>query len=116
MLSADGNFRRALDLVHDRRFPEAADSFQRALRAQAPGAYTIQLLLACQDSTLEKAFNRAPDRTLYFVSTTFRGQTCYRVFDGLYATEAEARADLERVPSAFREDGNRPVVVRVPGR
>jgi hypothetical protein len=116
MLSRDGNFREALNLVRKRRLRQAAESFQRALAAQPAGSHTIQLLLACQGSTVEKAFERTPDRTLYFVTTTFRGQTCYRLFDGLYASAAEARTHLSRVPAIFREDGNRPGIVRVPRR
>ena len=116
MLMTDGNFRRALELVPRRRFAEAAESFQRALQVQSSGTHTVQLLLACQDSTLEKAYERAPGRTLYFVQTTFRGQTCYRLFDGLYSSEAEARRNLENVPAVFFQDGNQPVVVRAPRR
>jgi hypothetical protein len=116
MLMTDGNFRRALELVPQRRFTEAAESFQRALQAQSSGTHTVQLLLACQDSTLGKAYERAPGRTLYFVQTTFRGETCYRLFDGLYSSEAEARRNLEDVPAVFFQDGNQPVVVRAPRR
>lgn len=116
MLSADANFRSAIDLIKDQRFPEAAELFGRALQEQSPGSYSIQVLLACQDSTLERAFERAPNRTLYFVSTTFRGQSCYRLLDGLYPSEMEARRELERLPAFFREDGNLPTVVRAPGR
>lgn len=116
MLSADANFRSAIELMRDGRFPEAAESFRRALDSQSPDSYTIQVLLACKPSTLERAFERAPDRTLYFVSTPFRGQTCYRLLDGLYAGEPEARRELERVPAFFREEGNRPAVVRAPRR
>ncbi|MEE9218147.1 MAG: DUF4388 domain-containing protein [Acidobacteriota bacterium] len=116
MLSGDGNFRKGLNLVRDGQLSKAAESFRRALAAQQAGTHVIQLLLACQDSTVEQAFNRAPDRTLYFVTTTFRGQTCYRLFDGLYSSEAEARRQLQHVPSIFRQDGNQPLVVRAPGR
>ena len=105
-----------MKLVAQRRIPEAADLFARALQEQAPDRYAIQLLLACQDSTLESAFERLPERVLYFVSTSYRGQTCYRLFDGIYPSEAEARADLERLPPLFREGGNRPAVVRLPRR
>ena len=116
MLSRDGNFRSAQNLVRKGRILEAAESFHRALSVQKAGTHAIQLLLACQGSTVEKAFARAPDRTLYFVTTTYRGQTCYRLFDGLYASAAEARRDLDKIPATFREDGNRPVIVRVPRR
>jgi hypothetical protein len=114
MLSSDANFRSALELVGERRFREAAQAFRRALENQAPGAYSIQILLACQDATLEKSFARAAGRTLYAVPTTFRGQTCYRLFEGLYASEAEARREIDSLPAIFFEDGNRPLVVRAP--
>lgn len=114
MLSADANFRSAIDLVKQRRIPEAADWFRRALARQEAGRYAVQVLLACQDSTLENSFERAPERTLYFVSTTYRGQTCYKLFDGIYSTEGEARSEIDRLPPLFREGGNRPAVVRLP--
>jgi hypothetical protein len=114
MLSSDANFRSALELAGERRFREAAESFRRALENQAAGAYSIQILLACQDATLEKSFARAAGRTLYVVPTTFRGQACYRLFEGLYGSDEEARRELERLPALFFEDGNRPIVVRAP--
>jgi septal ring-binding cell division protein DamX len=79
--------------------------------------YSIQLELACEDSTLEKAFAADPGRTHIWISPyAFRGRRCYRVLWGRYADVGAARTARSSVPAIFSRDGNRPTVVALGGK
>jgi septal ring-binding cell division protein DamX len=43
---------------------------------------------------------------------TYRGQQCYRVFWGRYATREAAEGAIGQIPAALR--GSKPVVVSIP--
>jgi septal ring-binding cell division protein DamX len=74
--------------------------------------YSIQLELACESSTLDKAFAADPDRRhLWIAPSSFRGRRCYRVLWGKFADLASARGAKGAVPALFARDGNRPTVV-----
>jgi hypothetical protein len=76
--------------------------------------YSIQLELACELPTLEKALNwDRPPGTIWLVTTSYRGRTCFRVLWGRYSSLGEARAGKTRLPEFFTVAGNRPIVVSV---
>ncbi|MGH6690956.1 MAG: hypothetical protein ACREF4_09795, partial [Gammaproteobacteria bacterium] len=83
--------------------------------AGLPGAYTIQLLMACQDETVKRAVDRANGSSqLFILPATHEGRTCYRVYWGRYQTQGRAQDALRRdLPSSFRLD--RPRVTRLAG-
>ena len=79
--------------------------------------YAVQLELACELETLEKAWKwDKPAGTMWLLTTSYRGQTCFRVLWGRYATLAQAKAAKERVPGFFTAPGSRPAVVSVAPR
>jgi hypothetical protein len=79
--------------------------------------YSVQLELACEDSTLEKAFAADPGRSHIWISPyAFRGRRCYRVLWGRYADLGAARTARGSVPAVFSKDGNRPTVVALGGK
>jgi septal ring-binding cell division protein DamX len=94
----------------------AAYEAQARQHAAAPpaGNYTVQFELVCQTSSLNTAVRAGGDR-IWFVPTTYRGQSCYRVFFGAYPTAEAAREGAGELPAGLR-GGAAPVVVRVPGR
>ena len=76
--------------------------------------YSVQLELACELPTLEKAWGSdKPRGTMWLLTTSYRGRTCFRVMWGRYGTLAEARAAKSRVPAFFTAPPNRPTVVSV---
>ena len=87
----------------------------RASLSKQPGVrYAIQLELACELPTLEKAWNwDRPTGTMWVLSTSHRGRTCFRVLWGRFRSLGEAKAAKARVPAFFTGGGNRPVVVSV---
>jgi len=79
--------------------------------------YAIQLELACETETLEKAFAwDRPAGTMWLLTTSHRGRTCFRVLWGHYATLAQAQAARAQIPGFFVVPGNRPVPVPVAPR
>ncbi len=92
---------------------EAAELWKREL-SKNRNRLTIQLEIACQDSTVREALNlfgrTAP---LYVVPLNFRGQPCYRVLYGIYDNEAQARAKLGDMPSEFLQQPSPPKVIPI---
>jgi septal ring-binding cell division protein DamX len=103
------------------RSPESIgpDSWAALARAgkktfEHPGAhrYAIQLELACEESTLRKAFAEDPGRRqIWLAPYSFRGRECYRVLWGKYRDLPSARAAKASLPEMFSRGGNRPAVV-----
>jgi septal ring-binding cell division protein DamX len=81
------------------------------MKAQPPGSYSIQILVACAPETVQKAVRSAPDDRLFVVPVRYQGRNCYRLGWGVYAGEAAARAALGSVPEYFRAGGARARVV-----
>jgi len=99
--------------------PAKNESWEALARAgrkafEHPGAhrYAIQLELACEGSTLEKAFAADPGRRqIWIAAYPFRGRSCYRVLWGKYRDLDSAKAAKSAVPEMFSHDGNHPAVV-----
>lgn len=94
----------------------AARSFRRET-ASASGEFTIQLLAACKEETVERAVRSAGGSPRIFVlPAKVSGQDCYRVLWGRYASSRMAEEALRSdVPRIFRQDRNKPRVTRLPG-
>ena len=90
---------------------ERFDAMARENAKNASGNYTVQFELVCQTSSVQKAM-AAGGASVWFVPTTYRNQSCYRVFWGRYDTREQAMAAVEKIPAALR--GSSPVVVSVP--
>lgn len=75
-----------------------------------PEAYTIQLELACQKETLDKAIELLPQKDIiFFIPTKFKGTTCFIICYGIYNTMDEAKVALETLDSEFFQD-NTPLI------
>jgi hypothetical protein len=91
-----------------------AERDKSSLAKRRNARYSVQLELACELPTLENALNwDRPPGTIWFVPSTYRGRTCFRVLWGRYGSLAEARAAKTRVPEFFTAPGNRPAVVSI---
>lgn len=91
-----------------------AERDRRALSKRRNVRYAVQLELACELPTLEKAWSfDKPAGTMWLLTTNYRGRTCFRVLWGRFAALAEAREVRPRVPDFFVAPGNRPTVVSV---
>lgn len=91
-----------------------AEQHRRSLSKQPGVRYSIQLELACELPTLEKAWTwDRPPGTMWVLATPHRGRTCFRVLWGRFRSLEEAKAAKARVPAFFTSAGNRPAVVSV---
>ena len=91
-----------------------AERDRRALSKRRNARYSVQLELACEIPTLEKAWNwDKPPGMMWLLTTSYRGRTCFRVMWGRFVSLPEAREAKARVPGFFVAPGNRPAVVSV---
>ena len=86
------------------------DGMARDFAAQKSGNYTVQFELVCETASITRALSEAGDK-VWFLSTSYHGRSCYRVFWGRYETSAEALAASKQLPAGI---GAVPVVVKIP--
>jgi len=87
---------------------------RRRLASEPRTRYAIQLELACEVSTLEKAWRYdRPSGRMWLLPSTHAGRTCFKVLWGRYASLEAARNAKSGVPVFFSTGGNRPAVVAV---
>ncbi|HEV7922044.1 MAG TPA: DUF4388 domain-containing protein [Thermoanaerobaculia bacterium] len=87
------------------------DAMARDFAAKASGAYTIQFELVCEPASIGKAL-KAGGGSVWFIPTSYRGRSCYRVFWGRYDTKAAADQAVGQIPASLREGAA--VVIRTP--
>jgi septal ring-binding cell division protein DamX len=83
----------------------------RSFAANPSGAFTVQFELVCQPASLTRAV-REGGANVWFVPISYRGQGCYRVFWGHYASQEEAKRATAELPAAL--GASAPAVVHVP--
>jgi hypothetical protein len=91
--------------------PQAALTFAASMKASPASDFSIQILVACSDETVQKALQNVSAPELFIVPVNFKGRDCYRVCWGLYESDAKAAAALHEVPEYFRKGGATPKVV-----
>jgi cytoskeletal protein RodZ len=87
------------------------EEMAKTFAAQASGNYTVQFELVCEGSSLTKAIKDGGS-SVWFVPTSYRGRSCYRVFWGHFTTHDEAARAAREIPMSIRGTGG--VVVKVP--
>ena len=77
---------------------------------QNPEAYTIQLELACQKETVDKAIELLPQKDIiFFIPAKFKGTTCFIICYGMFNTMDEAKVALKTLDGEFFQD-NTPLI------
>jgi hypothetical protein len=89
-------------------FSRAARDFAASLRRSGPGSYSVQLLVACSEETLQKAAQSVAAHELFILPVDYKGRSCYRVCWGVYESEALARSATREIPDYFRKGGASP--------
>jgi hypothetical protein len=112
---AGGGLADARALLRQGRLSDAAQGFVQHLRKAGPGTFSIQMLVACSDETVEKALASVPEPDLYILPVNYKGRPCYRVCWGLYDDEARALSATRSLPDYFRTSGSSPRVVPTSG-
>lgn len=97
-----------------RKWLERAERDRKRLQSERRTAYAIQLELACEVPTLEKAWTYdRPAGSLWLLTSPHGGRTCFKVLWGRYGSLEAARRAKSGIPSFFTTGGNRPAVVAV---
>ena len=83
---------------------------------QRSGRWSIQILLACEEATVDRAIRQAGQSAeLFVLPVTHEGRACHRVYWGRYPDRADAEYALQHdVPPAYRIGGARPWITRLP--
>jgi hypothetical protein len=89
------------------------DAMARDYAQTATGSFTVQVVIVCEVSNLEKAI-RDGGQKVWFVPVSVKGRSCYRVFWGNYRTREEASRGAGEIPARLRE--SKPAVVTIPKR
>ena len=105
-----GGLAEARQLLERRDYAAAARSFASGVRSSPDARFTVQLLVACSDETVQKAVANASGPHLLILPVTYKGKSCYRLCWGLFENEGRASSALDSVPAYFREGGARPKV------
>lgn len=102
-----------IDLALNGKVSEAAGLWKRELSKQR-NRLTIQLEIACQDSTVLEALNLFTKKDpLYVVPLSFHGKPCYRVLYGIYDNQDQAQGKLPGMPSEFTQQPSPPKVIPI---
>jgi hypothetical protein len=89
-------------LVRSGRYGEAATMARERARFAPNGSYTLQVLFACQESTVASAFREGRDGGLMLFPVERPGSSCYRLTWGVFPDRDAALAQAGRVPAHFR--------------
>jgi septal ring-binding cell division protein DamX len=89
----------------------AGQAFATHLRRTAAGTFSIQILVACSEDTVQKAVQNVQAQELYVLPVQYKGRNCYRLCWGLYDNQARADSAVSAVPDYFRKGGAAPKVV-----
>jgi septal ring-binding cell division protein DamX len=90
---------------------EAAEAFAANVRGSRE-AFTIQIMVACSDESVQKAVASGSAPELYILPVHYKGKSCYRLCWGVYDNEGRADSAARSVPEYFRRGGASPKVVR----
>ena len=85
----------------------------KRLAGERKTRYAIQLELACEAASLNEAFQHDRGGSMWVLTTSFQGKTCFRVLWGRYATAEAARRALAGSPRFFSTPKNHPAVTGV---
>lgn len=78
--------------------------------------WILRLEIACQGDTIRRVAElfKGEQPDLLLLSIQLRdGRTCYQVFHGHYPSRAAAEAQIQRLPAAFRAEGNKPKAFKI---
>lgn len=105
-------FADAYRLIEEGRVAAGADAFRALVREGDPDRFTLQVLIACEPATVQKALaaTRAAG-DLIVVPFPLQGRTCFRACWGVYDSKEAAYAAASSVPAYFAEGAQKPVVV-----
>jgi septal ring-binding cell division protein DamX len=92
------------ELVTSGRLAEATDR-SSSRWAGAPGNWTLQVLFACQEGTVQRAFTQVADDRLGVLPASHEDRSCWRLVWDTYPSRSAAIGGTSDVPAYFRDAG-----------
>ena len=92
------------------RFAEATAGFESAAQSRS-AEFSVQLLVACSPTTIEKAIQNDPSTELFILPATIGGKPCHRLMRGFFKTSGEAAQAVAALPGYYVAEGAKPKAV-----
>ncbi len=103
--SATDRYRNGLEVFRAGDLGGAAAVWESLLAEQYRGAFTLQLLTACQGETIRDAQRTLAPREIYLVTRKVHGRECFRLCLGVWPTRDEAARALAALPAEYKAAG-----------
>ena len=95
-------------------YPQAAATFLNHLRSVGTDKFTIAVGVFCDTSNVGRVVeNSGGGEELIVLAFENRGQTCYRIFWGVFDSRAGAQRAVGTVPAGVRARDSAPVPIEV---
>lgn len=102
-------YQAGFDAFQSGDFSKAARLWRENRQAGPAEGFTLQIMVACKEATLQSLGPRIPStEQLFLVPVQRNHSTCYKVLWGTYTDRAQAEAAASTVPALFTTGGNRP--------
>ena len=105
MRAAADRYRNGLEIFRAGDLAGAAAIWEALLAEEHRGAFTLQLLTACQHDTIREAQRSLGAQDLYLVTKKVNGRVCYRICAGTFASREAAGRALAGLPGEYRTAG-----------
>jgi len=103
--SGADRYRTALEIFRAGDLDGAAAIWEALLAEEHRGAFTVQLLTACQSDTIREVQRSNPATELYLVTKKVNGRVCYRVCLGAFGSREAANRTLSALSGEYRSAG-----------
>jgi len=98
-------YRNGLEIFLAGDLDGAAAIWEALLSKEHRGAFTLQLLTACQHDTIKDAKRSLAAHELYLVTKKVNGRVCYRICVGTFESREAAGRALAGLPGEYRTSG-----------
>jgi hypothetical protein len=92
------------------RLAEATAGFESVALSRS-AEFSVQLLVACSPTTIEKAIQNDPSTELFTLPATIGGKPCHRLMRGFFKTSGEAAQAVAALPGYYVAEGAKPKAV-----
>jgi hypothetical protein len=103
--SAADRYRSGLEIFRGGDLSGAAATWEALLADEYRGAFTLQLLTACQHDTIKEAQRSLGAQNLFLVTKKVNGRVCYRICIGTFESREAAGRALAGLPGEYRTAG-----------
>jgi len=103
--SGKDRYGTALEIFRAGDVDGAAAIWEALLAEEHRGAFTLQILTACQHDTVRDAQRSLSTQELYLVTKKVNGRLCYRICLGTFDSREAAGRALAGLPGEYRTAG-----------